>query len=382
MCVRCARARRPSGRDPASQAVSSKIEGLTSRTFKSAGENYKPDIYLCHHQEMGEILRERGRLLLVAILALALSIGAVVGWTLASFSSTTSTSGSFEASASFGIQMETGTYSGNGVDDRAITVGFQPDIVIVKSNSNSEAHIRTSTMPANQDKAMVGAVSLASQTNRIQSFDSNGFIVGNNSDVNSTGRNYYWVAWKASSGNVAVGSYTGDGTSGRDITVGFNPLIGFLMSASNYRAVFRTDAFANSYRFDTNAVSNALTGDTPTAFTVGNSNESNRSGTTYYYAMFASVSGQSDTGSYTGDGVSGRVINVGFQPDFAVTKREGNNNPAWRTDDLTGSNSLRFSASAPQPNRMTALGVSGFTLGTNGDANSSGLTYSWFAFKK
>jgi len=45
--------------------------------------------------------------------------------------------------------MATGTYSGNGESTQSISgLGFQPDLVIVKSVEAKHSHIRTTNMPA------------------------------------------------------------------------------------------------------------------------------------------------------------------------------------------------------------------------------------------
>jgi hypothetical protein len=54
--------------------------------------------------------------------------------------------------------MLSGSYPGNGTDNRAITgLKFQPDVVIIKaSNSAQEAVIRTSSMSGDLSKPMGG----------------------------------------------------------------------------------------------------------------------------------------------------------------------------------------------------------------------------------
>jgi len=93
-------------------------------------------------------------------------------------------------------QFASGSYTGNGADNRAITggVGFQPDVVIIKSNTAQLAVMRTSTMVGDASKELCAAT--AFQTNRIQSLDPGGFTVGTNAQVNSSGVTYYWVAFR------------------------------------------------------------------------------------------------------------------------------------------------------------------------------------------
>ena len=91
-------------------------------------------------------------------------------------------------------QLATGSYTGDGADNRAITgLGFQPDAVIIKGNTAQTAVIRTSTMTGDNTKPMVGATALTADL--IQSLDAGGFTIGTDARVNSGGVTYYWAAF-------------------------------------------------------------------------------------------------------------------------------------------------------------------------------------------
>ena len=92
--------------------------------------------------------------------------------------------------------VASGTYTagGSATDDLAITVGFQPDFVLIKSTEiNHAAIFRTSAMsgdfscPANQ---------VACGTNFIQSFTATGFTIGTSVSVQNPTTTYYWWAIK------------------------------------------------------------------------------------------------------------------------------------------------------------------------------------------
>ncbi len=105
------------------------------------------------------------------------ALGALVGTTLSAFSDTTSNSGnSFEAATAFGgdLRMASGSFTGDGSDNRSIDAGFQPDLVIVKASTNQIGWAGTST--GDSSKPLAGAIVLG--TNRIQSFAANGFTSG------------------------------------------------------------------------------------------------------------------------------------------------------------------------------------------------------------
>ena len=142
-------------------------------------------------------------------------------------------------------QTATGSYTGDGVAGRAISIGFRPDIVIIKvdyedtvDNNNSSGMIRTSTMTGDNTKPFLGTQVLA--PNLIQSLDATGFTVGHDIMVNGAlaacgGSNctYYWVAFRADA-NTAVGGYTGNGTTQSLTGFGFSPEYVMVLPAGRY----------------------------------------------------------------------------------------------------------------------------------------------------
>jgi hypothetical protein len=60
------------------------------------------------------------------------------------------------------VNIKSGYYDGNSVDNRAITgLGFQPDVVIVKSHEGDPATMRTADMPSNRSKHLHDGAGLA-----------------------------------------------------------------------------------------------------------------------------------------------------------------------------------------------------------------------------
>ena len=89
--------------------------------------------------------RHKAGVALVAALALGGAGGAA---TYAAFYATAENAGNgFATAASFAhMRAATGTYTGNGVDNRAIAVPFQPNVVIVKGNTAQTAVLRSSAL--------------------------------------------------------------------------------------------------------------------------------------------------------------------------------------------------------------------------------------------
>lgn len=326
------------------------------------------------------------RRLLILLFALGL-IGGGVGVTVSNFSNEATNSGnSFEAASSFGgdLRMAAGSYSGNGSDNRSIDVGFQPDVVIVKASTAVTGTMRTSTMSGDIAKPLTGATALTANT--IQSLTANGFTIGTNAQVNTSGTTYYWQAFKAQSGVLKAGSYTGDGQATKAVTgAGLAPEYVAVLPATAQRANQRFSGMTRGFQFDADTgTTTRVTSLDADGFTVANSAEVNTNGTTYHYVAFNETSGTIKKGSYTGTGSSQNVTGVGFSPLYVMlrandttTGRQGNH----RSSVLTGSDSLLYGASANITTGITSLQADGFGVGTNAAANASGQTYHYLAFK-
>ena len=258
------------------------------------------------------------------VLAACLFLGTVGGMTLAAFSGQTANSGnSFSAANVFPnqLQMASGSYTGNAVDNRNITgLPFQPDVVILKAATNQIGVMRTSTMSGDLAKPLVGATALTA--NLIQSLASDGFQLGNNAMVNANGVAYHWTAFKAASGVLKVGSYTGNGTTQAITGAGFSPEYVAVMAATNKDAVNRFSGMTNTFDFeDDKGIAARITSLDADGFSVGNNDRVNGSGATYHYVAFNEIAGVIDTGTYTGNATNDRSITgVGFQPNYVMVR--------------------------------------------------------------
>jgi len=78
------------------------------------------------------------------------------------------------------------------------------------------------------------------------------------------------------------------------------------------------------------------TAPTSSVFTVGTADDTNKSGHTFISILFASISGISKVGSYTGDDSDdgSHVIDVGFTPRFLIIKRSDSSTD-WKVYDTT-----------------------------------------------
>lgn len=306
--------------------------------------------------------------------------------------------GSIHGANAATFQMQTGTYIGNGLDDRVITgVGFEPDMVMIKDNTNignSGLIFKTSEMPG--ELSLVTAEGdAANTTNHIQSLDADGFTVGDDADVNTANMPYYWIAFSGSDcsvgGTFCVGSYTGTGISQSITDVGFQPDLVFTKRESGTVGAWKSSVMSgteSAYLSTTaNIASNDINSLDTTGFTVGTRNPVNRNTDVYYYFAFTEVPGFMEVGTYTGNGADNRNItnvdNPGltFQPDFMWTKAESNRFSVGSIREHYGDRSFRFSDGSSNRNYIqNLLAPNGFQLGSNIAVNQNGVDYYYVAF--
>jgi hypothetical protein len=319
--------------------------------------------------------------LAVALLALAVPVA------LAVFVATISNTGnSFQAASIFpgAIKMASGTYTGDAADNRAITVGFQPDFVIVKDTNATEGAARSSSMAGDVSKPMGSATAFAAD--HIQSLTATGFTIGTNNRVNRNGRTYHWVAFKANGQAMRVGTYNGTGSAQSFTGFGFSPEAVILMGAGATRAVTRMSGMPRSFGFDnTTGVTTAVTTLGADGFSVGTGAEANTNGTAYHYVAFNDFANSIDIASYTGNNTdSTNISTVGFQPEFVLVRANDTATGRfanWRPSSLAGDSTLLFTATAAGNNRIQALQANGFQVGTSTDVNASSVNYNYLAVR-
>lgn len=85
--------------------------------------------------------------------------------------------------------------------------------------------------------------------------------------------------------------------------------------------------------------------------------------------------------TYTGNGVDGRFIDVGFTPDLVIVKAETTEYAIFRTSSMVGDETAYFAnAAANAADLMQSFAQDGFTIGTG--ANTAGTRYHYLAFAK
>ena len=91
--------------------------------------------------------------------------------------------------------------------------------------------------------------------------------------------------------------------------------------------------------------------------------------------------GELAVGSYTGNGVDNRTIDISdtsnssdFQPAFVIVMSAAGNLTVHRSSAMPGDMSLEFNFSDPLSDPIQALQSNGFQVGTNQHVNANGTT--------
>ena len=283
-------------------------------------------------------------------------------------------------------------YTGNGSDDRSITNSanagnFKPDWIWLKQRDQTRHHILNDSnrgATKNISTSLTNAESTGADG--IQAFETNGFQVGTDTDVNQNSGTYVAWQWKANGGSASASgtesglnaaysrqtnstagfsiiTYTGLGTSGS----GSSPVVPHGLGAVPDMLIIKnrssgsTDwaiwwktynsAGTNVFQgFDTGAhggsggashfgdvapdATNVSLGATPGSGDTA-SNRTNTDGDNYVMYAFKEIKGYSKFGKYVGNGsTSGTFVNLGFKPAFIMFKR-ADDTSQWNMIDNT-----------------------------------------------
>jgi hypothetical protein len=313
-------------------------------------------------------------------------------------------------------------YTGNGSARSISGVGFQPDLVWIKSRSGAFNHGLNDAVRG-AGKFLYSDLTAAEGNfpTDFASFDSDGFSLGSATGniTNGSGQTYVAWNWKANGSGVtntagsitstvsanttsgfSVVTYTGTGANatvghglgaaprfiiikGRSGTTGW-PV--YSESVGNTRfGYLNTNDF-----FDVNSTAWNNTSPTSSVFTIGTGILMNTSAATYVAYCFSEVSGYSRFGSYTGNGsTDGPFVFCGFRPAYLLVKCSSTGSTDWTVYDATRS-PYNVVGDVLVPNLSSAefTGITGPDIVSNGfklrDANSSrnssGQTYIFAAF--
>jgi uncharacterized repeat protein (TIGR01451 family) len=280
--------------------------------------------------------------------------------------------------------MRTGSYTGDSSNSLSITgLGFQPDLVIVKTGTSKMAIAKTTDMGADLSKKLGDDKAL--ETDRIISLDADGFTVGGNDEVNKQDQEFYWVAMKSSEGTLAVGQYVGNGSSNRQIPVsGLSPDAVMVLPGNNNFPVYRHQDMNlyEAYRLDGGGlVDNSILYVAYESFNVGYRHSTNEVGADYYYVAWSARSQAIEYGYYYGDNSDDRTISgLNMTPEYLFICNDNIIPPVHRPASLAGDATLYFNEWDTRNNLIQSLSPGEFQVGADNSVNAWSVRYMWMAF--
>ena len=317
--------------------------------------------------------------------------------------------------------FNTKLWSGNSSTQAITGIGFAPDMVWGKQRTGTESHQLLDIIRGANNILVPNTVATAAADSQIlNSFDSDGYTLGSQNQLNDTGYNYVGWNWKgggAGSSNTdgsitstvsvnttsgfSISTYTGNGTSGATIGHGLGVapavvLVKRLNATSDWVMYHKAMGASQFIVLNTNAAPASSAGifynTAPTSdiFYVGSDGATNASGGTYVAYCFAEIQGYSAFGKYRGNANAsdGTFVNCGFRPSMVIQKRlDGSEN--WfifdeKRDGFNEDNEYLFpnltQAESSGINRVNLLS-NGFKLTTtDGGNNANGGPYLYMAF--
>ena len=313
-------------------------------------------------------------------------------------------------------------WTGNATDNRSITgVNFKPDLVWYKERSSTSWHNLQDVVRGTGKQIHSNSTDSETTNNgTIKAFETDGFQIGTEADINESGQTY--VAWNWLASNTTASNTAGSITStvSANTTSGFS-IVTYTTSSSGTDTighglgvkpdVLITKSRDNTYNWDilhksinddgvgrmTFTTNGYLTGSNPYASTTPTSSVFSFSADFYGASnnvtyCFAEKKGFSKFGKYIGNGSSdGTFVYTGFKPAFILIKctstttnwlmRDNKRDPFNESiTPLSPNLNLGESSFTPSINEVDILS-NGFKLrDTYVDQNQSGSTYIYMAF--
>ena len=313
----------------------------------------------------------------------------------------------------FSTYLYEGTGSNQTITNN-IDLNGEGGLVWLKDRNNTYDHAFYDTergvykyLESNQTGAEV------SNTTHLRAFNSNGFDIGVNLQINTSGSDYVSWTFRKAPKFFDVVTYTGDGVAGRTVAHNLGSVPGCIivkklnaadqwavqhksLTATHNLILERTDAATDddAYWYDIEPTS--------TEFTVGYDGGTNGNGSSYVAYLFAHNDGDGEfgetgdqdiikCGSYTGNGTAGRTVDFGFEPQWVLFKRTDTTDDWYLFDsmrELTTDISARL-----RPNTSDEEGrafyyippnATGITFNASGGGalNTSGGNYIYIAIRR
>jgi hypothetical protein len=291
-------------------------------------------------------------------------------------------------------------YTGTGESLARTGIGFQPNLLIDKSRSNSDSFdVVDSVRGVDKYLYTDGTAAEETDTDKVQSFDSDGYTLGTGGGINSSGRTYVAWLWKESTTPAFdIVSYDGTGSIKTESHgLGVVPDLMIIKNrneADGWVIYHQSLGATQELRFSSTVPSpnSALFNDTaPTSsvFTVGTSHGVNGPDEAMIAYVFAEVEGFSKIASYVGNGnADGPFVWCGFRPSFLLWKSVSNADDWNILDDQRSPYNVADLALEPNTNDAEVTGSprevdllsNGFKIrGSDTNLNGDGHTLIFWA---
>jgi len=317
------------------------------------------------------------------------------------------------------------TWTGNGTEPRTIShnLGSVPGCIIVKVTSgitdNWVVYHRSlgtnQFLKLNTTDAVGGSASVFSSAPNATSF-----FVGNDSAVNQSACTYVAYVFAHDAGGfgltgtdnvISCGSYTGNGTTSNEITLGYEPqwimvkktsaadpwlmfdtMRGWSLTAQRN---FEANTASQEYNFETQYAGVPFGSPTATGFKLtSNYTATNASGSTYIYIairrgpMKVPTTGTSvfSPKTWTGTGATANVTGIGFPSDLWIAHGRNLASQPIFNDRLRGAGQDLFpnqtTAETTQTSVTSFASMDGVTFGTDSGVNLSTYLYINYAMRR
>ena len=243
--------------------------------------------------------------------------------------------------------MDVALYTGNGGTQSITGLAFSPDFVWTKVRNIGYGHrVWDTVRGATKRLETHDTTAEVTESNALTAFNSDGFSVGDEANVNQSSRPY--VAWCWDAGTTTASNTAGSITSQvrANVSAGFSIVtwtttssagtVGHGLNITPSIVLFKRRDSAQDWYFETNIIDGSydyLVLNSTAAKVDGGSSWSTRAtsttitsftgtaGLTYVAYCFAPVVGYSSFGSYVGNGSSdGPMVYTGFRPRWLLVK--------------------------------------------------------------
>jgi len=294
--------------------------------------------------------------------------------------------------------LYTGTGSTQNISNAVNGISFQPNLVWMKSRSNvNNNQLQDSVRGATNRVFSNASDAQSTSATSLTSFNSNGFTVDVDANVNGSGVTFVAWQWKesASSGfDIVVQTLATTGINTITHNLGVIPKMVLAKRTNGVEQwlVYQSSVTTQSQYLGLNTTAAVATSANlwgSSAFTSSQIYFNGTSGNAYVFYIFADIAGFSKFGSYTGNGsTDGPFVYLGFRPRWIMYKRTDSTG-SWCILDTSRNqynlNNLYLFADLSNAETAAGGGIdilsNGFKLRINTpESNASGGTYIFAAF--